>query len=102
MIDNNEILNGEHDGLLFGSVREAARCVLLDHLTAMGEHGPASALEAAYSTGQQGILAEIKFCYDYSAEQLQAISEAWDDAIEWLADEASKGFDASFDAADLF
>jgi hypothetical protein len=47
MTDNHtDILNGTHAGLIFRSVSEAARAMLLDHLTVMGEHGPASALEA--------------------------------------------------------
>jgi hypothetical protein len=102
MIDNNEILNGEYDGLLFNSVQEAARCVLLDHLTVTGEHGPEYALEIAYTEGQANIMAEIQHCYSYTQDQLGAISDAWDDAIEWLTNEATKEFDTSFDAADLF
>ena len=103
MNDNHtDILNSEHAGLIFRSVSEAARAMLLDHLTVMGEHGPASALEVAYTTGQESIMEEIRFCYDYNAEQLQAISDAWDDAIEYLTDEVAREEDDSFDAADLF
>lgn len=102
MIDTNEILNGEYDGLLFNSVPEAARCMLLDHLTVSGEHGPEYALEIAYTEGQERIMEEIRFCYDYNAEQLKAISDAWDYAIEELTELVGREFDTSFDAADLF
>ena len=102
MIDTNEILNGEYDGLLFNSVPEAARCMLLDHLTVSGEHGPEYALEIAYTHGQEAIMAEIRYCYSYTEAQLEAISDAWDAAVEWLTDEATKEFDTTFDAADLF
>ena len=98
-----DILDGTHAGLIFRSVGEAARAMLLDHLTVMGEHGPASALEVAYTEGQESIMAEIRFCYDYNTDQLKAISDAWDDAIEYLTDEvAREEEDDSFDAADLF
>jgi hypothetical protein len=35
-------------------------------------------------------MAEIRFCYDYNADQLKAISDAWDDAIEYLTDEVAR------------
>ena len=105
MTDNNtnlEILNGEHAGMLFRSERAAACAMLTDHLSAMGEHGPEYALEIAYTEGQERIMEEIRFCYDYNAEQLKAISDAWDYAIEELTELVGREFDTSFDAADLF
>ena len=105
MTDNNtnlEILNGEHAGMLFRSERAAACAMLTDHLSAMGEHGPEYALEIAYTEGQERIMEEIRFYYDYNAEQLKAISDAWDYAIEELTELVGREFDTSFDGAGLF
>ena len=95
-----EILNGEYAGLLFDSVRAAARCLLVDHLTSNGEHDAERALEIMHTEGREVVLNEITF-YGYNAAQVEAVADVWDDVVEYLTEEVELDFDTSFDAENL-
>ena len=96
-----EILNREYNGSTFQTVADAARALLVDHLSALGEHGPEYALEIAYAEGRESIAREVRFVYDFNDAQVEAVADVWDDVIEYLTEEVERPFDTSFDAENL-
>jgi len=82
--EKNEILDGTWSFAHHGSVHAAAVACMLDVLTGTGAWSAERALQDAEREGRARILAEVERYWSLSAQQLDALGAAWDDALDAL------------------